>query len=170
LRAPAADPTYQAKGEIVMNETVSQFLQNVEKESQGRLQALDRLLSSADSSKVFGQPVTSGQVTVITACEVASGGGFGSGMGFGLPSSRRAEVSEKVDDSGGTSSAGPASEGAGGGGGGGGGSMGRPVAAIVITPDGVEVKPVLDVTKVALTALTACGAMGVLALKMLKTR
>ena len=151
-----------------MNEAVSQSLQNVEKESQGRFQALDRLLSSADSSKVFGQLVTSGQVTVITASEVAGGGGFGSGMGFGLPSSRRSEVSQQPDSSAGAALGGTISEGAGGGGGG--GSMGRPVAAIVITPDGVEVKPVLDVTKVALTALAAFGVMGVLALKMLKTR
>ena len=48
--------------------------------------------------------------------------------------------------------------------------MGRPVAAIVITPDGVEVKPLLDVTKVTLAALTAVGAMGLLALKILKKR
>lgn len=149
-----------------MNEAVSEFLQNLAKESQGRSQALDRLLSSADSSKVFGQPVTSGQYTVITASEVASGGGFGSGMGFGLPRARRGEASEEPAGA----SAGSAPEGAGGGGGGGGGSVGRPVAAIIVTPDGVEVKPVLDVTKVSLAALTAFGALGVLALKMLKKR
>ena len=148
-----------------MNDAVSEFLQSVARESQGRTEALDRLLASADSSKVFGQPVTSGQYTVITACEVASGGGFGSGMGFGQPRARRGEASEEP-----STSAGTAPEGAGGGGGGGGGSMGRPVAAIIVTPDGVEVKPVLDVTKVALAALTAFGAMGVLALKMLKKR
>ena len=148
-----------------MNEAMSEFLQNAAKESQGRLQAMDRLLSSADSSKVFSQPVTSGQYTVITASEVASGGGFGSGMGFGLPRARRSEGSDEP----GTSAV-TAPEGAGGGGGGGGGSMGRPVAAIVVTADGVQVKPVLDVTKVALAALTAFGAMGVLALKMLKKR
>jgi hypothetical protein len=48
--------------------------------------------------------------------------------------------------------------------------MGRPVAAIIVTADGVQVKPVLDVTKLALAALTAFGAMGVLALKVLKKR
>jgi hypothetical protein len=99
-----------------MNEAVSEFLQNVAKESQGRLQAMDRLLSSADSSKVFSQPVTSGQYTAITASEVASDGGFGSGMGFGLPRARRSEASEEPG-----ASAGTAPEGAGGGGGGGGG-------------------------------------------------
>jgi uncharacterized spore protein YtfJ len=153
-----------------MNEAASEFLKNVATESQGRWQAMDRILSSADASKVFGQPVTSGPYTVITASEVASGGGFGSGMGFGLPRGRRSDVSEEPVANAGAASAGTAAEGAGGGGGGGGGSMGRPVAAIVITPDGVQVKPVLDVTKVGLAALTAFGAMGILALKILKRR
>jgi hypothetical protein len=39
--------------------------------------------------------------------------------------------------------------------GGGGGAMGRPVAIIAIGPEGVTVKPVMDVTKVALAGLTA---------------
>jgi hypothetical protein len=48
--------------------------------------------------------------------------------------------------------------------------MGRPVAAIVIGPDGVEVKPVLDVTKISLTALAAFGGMVALCCKMCKKR
>jgi hypothetical protein len=43
--------------------------------------------------------------------------------------------------------------------GGGGGSMGRPVAIVTIGPSGVTVRPVVDVTKVALAALTAAAAM-----------
>jgi uncharacterized spore protein YtfJ len=148
-----------------MNEGISAFLKNVENESQGRSEALERLLSAADSSKVFGQPLTSGQYTVITAAEVASGGGFGSGMGFGLPRAPRSEASEEQGQS-----TGRAPEGAGGGGGGGGGSIGRPVAAIVVTPDGVEVRPVLDLTKVGLAALTAFGAIAALYFKTLKKR
>lgn len=149
-----------------MNDPTSEFLQNVAKESERRAEALTRLVSSADSSKVFGQPVTAGEFTVITASEVASGGGFGSGMGLGPPRVRRSEVSEEPD----ASAAGSTPETVGGGGGGGGGSVGRPVAAIIVTPNGVEVKPVLDVTKVALAALTAFGTIGVLTLKMLKKR
>jgi hypothetical protein len=45
-----------------------------------------------------------------------------------------------------------------------------PAAAIVVGPQGVEVKPVFDVTKVGLAALTAFGAVGMLALKTLKQR
>jgi hypothetical protein len=37
--------------------------------------------------------------------------------------------------------------------------MGRPVAVIAIGPDGVTVKPVVDVTKVALAGLTAWATM-----------
>jgi hypothetical protein len=109
--------------------------------------------------------VMSGQYTVITAAEIASGGGLGSGMGFGLPRTRPTEIADPQ-----VQSAGRPSEGAGGGGGGGGGSMGRPVAAIVIGPDGVEVKPVLDVTKISLTALAAFGGMVALCSKLCRKR
>jgi len=48
--------------------------------------------------------------------------------------------------------------------------MGRPVAAIVIGPDGVQVKPVLDMTKIGLTALGAWSAVALLAVKLAKRR
>ncbi len=48
--------------------------------------------------------------------------------------------------------------------------MGRPVAAIVIGPDGVQVKPVLDLTKLSLTALTVVATAGALSLKMWRKR
>lgn len=142
-----------------MSESADEFLSNVAAESERRMQAMDRLMASAEASKVFGQPVISGQHTIITASEVVGGWGFGSGMGYGGPTSPEDEGSKR---------GGPA--GAGGGGGGGGGSMGRPVAAIVVSADGVQVKPVLDLTKIGLAALTAFGAMGILALKMRKKR
>ena len=37
--------------------------------------------------------------------------------------------------------------------------MGRPVAVIAIGPDGVTVKPVVDVTKIGLAALTTVAAL-----------
>jgi hypothetical protein len=37
--------------------------------------------------------------------------------------------------------------------------MGRPVAIIAIGPNGVTVRPVVDVTKAVLAALTASAAM-----------
>jgi uncharacterized spore protein YtfJ len=47
----------------------------------------------------------------------------------------------------------------GGGSAGGGGSSGRPVAVIVVGPDGVQVKPIFDVTKFGLAVLTAWAAL-----------
>jgi hypothetical protein len=48
--------------------------------------------------------------------------------------------------------------------------MGRPVAAIVIGPDGVKVKPVLDLTKISPTAVAAWGAVVLLAVKIARKR
>ena len=152
-----------------MNDGLNEFMQKVASESERRSQTLDKLLSSADSSKVFSEPVTIGSYTVITASEVASGGGFGSGMGLGVPRRRHDEARGEAAGASEGAAAG-AQEGAGGGGGGGGGSMGRPVAAIVVGPEGVEVRPLLDVTKISLAALTAFGAMAALTLRMLAKR
>jgi uncharacterized spore protein YtfJ len=54
--------------------------------------------------------------------------------------------------------------------GGGGGSSGRPVAIIIIGPDGVTVKPVVDVTKIALASITVCGTMVMRLWRMRKAR
>jgi uncharacterized spore protein YtfJ len=98
-------------------------------------QMVDRIFGAAQASAVYSAPVTTGAYTVIAASEVTAGGGFGSGQGSGPP------------------------EGSGGGMGGGGGSSGRPVAVIVVGPDGVQVKPIFDVTKFGLAVLTAWAAM-----------
>jgi uncharacterized spore protein YtfJ len=147
-----------------MNGTVNDLMEGVRKESEARSQALGRLFGAADASAVFAAPVSSGEYTVIAAAEVAGGGGFGSGMGIGGPSRRKGQSTvESPDQAAGEA---PAIEGAGGGGGGGGGSMGRPVAVIVVGPEGVRVKPVLDLTKLSITALGAFGAVTALSLKI----
>ncbi len=102
----------------------------------------DRALEVADVDTVFGEPIRQGETTIIPAAEVITGFGFGFGFGRG---------SDSGDE--------PRHEGGGGGGGGGGSVMARPVAAIVASPDGVRVEPVIDVTKVALAAITAGGFM-----------
>lgn len=99
--------------------------------------ALDRVLGTVSASTVFGKPEKVGDRVIITAASVQRAGGFGFGGGGGE------EEGEKT------------SVGAGGGGGGGGGGEGRPVAVIEITPDTVNVRPILDVTKIGLTLLTA---------------
>jgi hypothetical protein len=82
---------------------------------------------------VYGEPVQQGDTTVIPTAEVLGTLGFGVGEGAG--------------DGG--------KGGYGAGGGGGGRSFSRPVAVIVIGPGGVEVKPVMDLTKIALAGITA---------------
>jgi uncharacterized spore protein YtfJ len=92
--------------------------------------AVRKLGDIASASTVFGAPVQHGDVQVIPCAEVFGAMGSGGGSGH-----------EKGDEGG-------------EGGGGGGVGRGRPVAAIVITPHGVRVEPVLDSTKVWLAALT----------------
>jgi len=94
--------------------------------------ALSQLVTTARADAVFGQPVVSGDTTVISCSEIAIGMGMGSGSG---------PVDEKGNPTGGGS-------------GGGGGARGRPVAAIVITKEGVRVEPIFDLTKIVLASLT----------------
>jgi uncharacterized spore protein YtfJ len=155
-----------------MNGAVNDLMQTVLKEAEARLQTLQRLLSTADATKVFGAPVSSGEYTVIPAAEVTAGGGFGSGMGASPAARRwkhRGEEAPAPQVAAGATEADPDEvQGAGGGGGGGGGAIGRPVAAIVVGPNGVEVKPVVDVTKIVLTALGVFTATVAVSLKLLK--
>lgn len=102
-------------------------------------EVVGRLFDVAQPNAIFGKPVEQGEYTVITASELA----VGMGVGFGVGGAPGAEGSES----------------GGGGGGGGGASMGRPVAAILIGPDGVRVEPIVDPTKIAIAFFTTIGAM-----------
>src|SRR2546421_7203705 len=95
-------------------------------------QTLSKLVTTASAEAVFGEPVVNGDTTVIPCSEVVMGMGMGSGSG---------PVDEKGNPTGGGS-------------GGGGGARGRPVAAIVITKEGVRVEPIFDLTKIVLASLT----------------
>jgi uncharacterized spore protein YtfJ len=94
--------------------------------------ALSRLVNTASADAVFGEPVVNGDTTVIPCSEVAIGMGMGSGSG-------------PVDETGNPTGSGT---------GGGGGARGRPVAAIIITKEGVRIEPVYDLTKIVLATLT----------------
>lgn len=106
---------------------------------------MGKLFDITRPESVYGQPVTNGAYTVITASEYTAGLGVGYGGGSGY--------SEAMEESGAPGG------GSGGGGGAGGGSMARPVAAIIMGPNGVNVEPIVDVTKVAIAMFTAFGAM-----------
>jgi len=99
---------------------------------------------------------------VITACEVTIGLGFGYGMGS-------AGGAEPVGEGEGEGEAkGQPVPAVSGGGGGGGNATARPVAVIHIGPEGVEVEPVVDVTKLGLAFFTMLGSIFLMAGKIRK--
>jgi Uncharacterized conserved protein len=100
---------------------------------------MERLLETADVSKVYGEPILHGDVMILPAAEVLAIAGFGMGSGGGVAVHQEGQKSR------------------GSGGGGGGKTLARTVAVIVASPDGVEIRPVIDFTKIALAALTAAG-------------
>lgn len=104
-----------------------------------------RLFDITKPEAVFSQPVMQGGYTVITASELTAGMGVGYGGGGGGGDATPEDQ--------------PGSVGFGGGGGGGGGTLARPVAAIIIGPEGVRVEPIVDATKIAIAFFTAFGAM-----------
>ena len=96
---------------------------------------LSNLANTARADAVFGQPQEHNGYVVIPCSEVTAGLGMGFGGGPTLQSEQGPQTY-------------------GGGSAGGGGASGRPIAAIVISQEGVSVKPIVDVTKVALAGLT----------------
>lgn len=108
---------------------------------------LGDFLDSASVERVYGEPVVQGETLVIPAAEVMVGLGFGLGSGYGPAAQGEGNGN------------GRSPMGGGGGGGGGGRTFARPVAMVVMGPDGVKVKPVVDPTKIVLAALTTFGFM-----------
>lgn len=94
---------------------------------------MDQFLATADVNAVFGETIKHQGSLILPAAEVVSIMGFGIGSGAG--------GSEE-------------NKGSGSGGGGGGNTFARPVAVIVANEQGVQVKPVIDFTKIYLTAFT----------------
>jgi hypothetical protein len=132
---------------------------------------LEKIYSAAQPGAVYSEPVTVGNYTVIMASEIMAGGGFGSGLGFGLPLASPQQAEETSQPQAQPTSSGGGGMGGGGGGmGGGGGSSGRPVAIISIGPEGVTVKSIVDVTKIALAGVTVWGTMVMLLGRMRKAK
>ncbi len=134
-----------------MSDALSDLISSLDRTQEQAMTATQSIFSATRVGAVYGDPIQAGDYTIITASEVVAGSGFGFGRGMGSApasaSSSNGEAAKATEATGG-----------GGGGGGGGGSTARPVALIVIGPNGVEVRPVVDVTKIAVAALTAWGA------------
>lgn len=134
-----------------MNDEPSGFFR-VGSEQEG-LNLMNRLMDVASPKSVFGEPVTRDNYQIFTASEVMTGMGYGFGSGEGPGMTASAEAPAAVEE-------GEAGRGGYGSGGGGGGySMGRPVAVVVLGSSGVEVQPVVDITKIGIAFLTTIGAM-----------
>lgn len=131
------------------------FLKGVDTPAEG-LALLGKLTEAASPQAVFGEPVQQGDTTVITASSVMVGLGFGM-VGFVLG---RTEAGQEEHHH--------ARHEVNGVGGGGGGTTARPVAVISISPEGVEVKPVIDVTKICLAFFSAFAVIFVASKKMKK--
>ena len=114
---------------------------------------MDKFLSAANVEAVYGPPVSQGENIIIPAAEVLSIAGFGLGSGSGSQGS-----------------ANPENAGSGSGGGGGGRVLARPVAAIVISPTGVHIEPIVDVTKIVLAVFTTVGFMVGMITRMKSTK
>ncbi len=99
---------------------------------------MEKFLDTANVKAVFAKPIQQGDTTIITCSEVMAVLGFGVGEGSG----------------------GDATNGGHGSGGGGGGrTFARPVAAIIASPAGVTIQPIMDPTKLWIAALTTLGFM-----------
>ena len=99
---------------------------------------MEKFLDTANVKAVFAKPIQQGDTTIITCSEVMAILGFGVGEGSG----------------------GDATNGGHGSGGGGGGrTFARPVAAIIASPAGVTIQPIMDPTKLWIAALTTLGFM-----------
>lgn len=148
-------------------DAVSEFMAALERGREIGHEVTEKIFSAAHPRAVFGEPTRSGDYTLITASEVLAGGGFGFGGGTGVrPDARRPASSPEgeraMNDS--------PQLGGGGGAGGGGTSIARPVAVIVLGPDGIKVQPIVDVTKIVLAFVTAWGAMAVMLVRMSRAR
>ena len=147
-----------------MSDQFDEFVVTAVKNQQQAAEMVEKLFAVAQPGAVFSEPVTVGENTVITAAEVKVGMGFGYGAGFGssaeLDEDEAAGAEEPEDEEEGM--------GYGGGGGGGGVSGGRPIAVINIRPEGVEVEPIVDITKVMLAFFTTLGRMFFMLGKMRK--
>jgi uncharacterized spore protein YtfJ len=132
---------------------------------------LEKFIETARPASVFAPPLSAGDYTIITASEVYAGMGVGFGGGGGsAPTAPEESIGDRPpaeQPTGDDEEIAPGS-GVGYGGGGGGVTMGRPVAAITIGPDGVNIEPIVDATKIAIALFTTIGAMALLFSRMMK--
>ncbi len=112
-------------------------------------QMMERFSAAASAAICFGTPVKIDDRTIIPVAEVVAGFGAGGGGGEGKQEPERGVEVEEGKASG-------SGEGAGGGG----FSRARPVAAVIVSPEGVTVEPVVDATQIAMAGVAAAAFLG----------
>ena len=146
------------------------FFQNVngmmEKSNQQLTALFEKMFNATRPEAVFSPPIQAGDYTLITASEVSGGGMYFSGIGGGIGEDKKEEGQQPAQPAGAASQERERPSGGGGGATGGGWSGARPVATIVIGPQGVQVQPVFDITKVSIAFFTALGAMFLMGRRM----
>ena len=138
-----------------MSETFNKIMLEAVTDQKAANELIGKLFDVTRPDAVYSQPVTVGEHTIITASEYMAGMGVGYGSGGGTAPGASKESEEGGD-----------STGFGGGGGGGGTTLARPVATIIVSPSGVRVEPIIDVTKIAITMFTALGTIAMTLRKM----
>ena len=138
-----------------MSENFNKLMLESVTDQQSANELIGKLFDVTRPDAVYGQPVSVGEHTIITTSEYMAGMGVGYGSGGGTAPGASKEGEESGD-----------STGFGGGGGGGGTTLARPVATIIVSPSGVRVEPIVDVTKIAIAMFTALGAMAMALRKM----
>ena len=151
-----------------MSEWLDKMGISILKNQENSQQILEKFVETARPSSVFAPPLTAGEYTVITASEVYAGMGVGFGGGSGPANSEEPAGDQPPAEKPAAAADLPPGSGVGYGGGGGGVTLGRPVAAITIGPDGVSVEPIVDATKIAIAFFTTIGAMALMFSRMMK--
>jgi uncharacterized spore protein YtfJ len=143
-----------------MNEQLTRFVLEDVPHQEVKTHPLEKLLTFAQARTVYSEPVTVGDHTIITACEVTAMLGYGYGtQPAATPNGARPHNGVAPETNGAPHETAPAPGKPGQGGGGGGTAFARPVAVINIGPEGVWVDPVVDVTKISLAAFVMAGTV-----------
>ena len=142
----------------------NQYLNALEEANETTTRMVQKILESEDTARAFGKPVEAGDYKVITASETSTFLGFGFGFGTGDTNAEDEDeelnggeeiLEEKFGET--TEEEKEGEEGMGGGTGAGAHTSSRPVAVITLKPHGVEVEPIVDVNKIALSGFAAAS-------------
>jgi len=142
-----------------MNEQLTRFVVQDVPYQEVKTHPLEKLLTFAQARSVYSEPVTVGDHTIITACEMTAILGYGYGPALGAGPNDAHPHNGALPETNGAPHESPPANGSTGQGGGGGTAFARPVAVINIGPEGVWVDPVVDVAKISLAAFAMAGTV-----------